>query len=562
MEYLKEIINRNKLLVFAYIISGIFIAFLKNFSMNYFKQLIDEFTNKTLSAGTIAVYGLILTAICILNYLDEYPGRKLENGIYLDLKIKALKKISKIYYLEYQSIGYGKLIQRVENGASAGKSILFDYYLCLIRELIPSVLFSMIFIYSINRTIMYLILAGYIAVFIVTNLLLKVLYRIKNKILINEEKMNHYLVRGFLEMVVFRINVCFGNEIKKAVKSRNEIVDSKVKMTLIHEAFFTIFALLVTLIKVGIIAYGWITQSITIGAAIALISLVENAYTPVAIFNVLFVQYKLDMLSFNRFKNFLDSPEDIQLENGMAIKRVNGDIAVENLTFSYGNRIIFSNLNLNIRSGEKIALAGESGSGKSTLLKLLLGLLKPDSGRIMIDNNNISDICLNSFYSYVSYISQESPVFNGTMRENLTFDEKADDHKILEVLEKVKLSELYKKMDKGLDTVIGEKGMSLSGGERQRLALARLWFKNSDIVILDEAASAMDNLTEEHVMKEVLKLLSGKTVIAAAHRLNFFKSFDKIYTFKDGRIAGEGTFDNLMLDNPYFKKLYYAELNE
>lgn len=562
MKYLKEIIIRNKLLVFAYIISGIFIAFLKNFSMNYFKKLIDEFSNKTLSPGTIAVYGLILTAICIVNYLDEYPGRKLENCIYLDLKIKALKKISKIYYLEYQSIGYGKLIQRVENGASAGKSILFDYCLCLIRELIPSVIFSMIFIYSINRTIMYLILAGYIAVFIVTNLLLKVLYRIKNKILINEEKMNHYLVRGFLEMVVFRINVRFENEIKKAVKSRNVIVDSKVKMTLIHEAFFTIFALLVTLIKVGIIAYGWITQSITIGAAIALISLVENAYTPVAIFNVLFVQFKLDRLSFNRFKNFLDSPEDTQLENGMPIKRVNGDIAVENLSFSYGNRIIFNNLNLNIRSGEKIALAGESGSGKSTLIKLLLGLLKPDSGRIMVDNNNISDICLNSFYSHVSYISQESPVFNGTMRENLTFDEKADDYKILEVLEKVKLSELYKKMDKGLDTIIGEKGMSLSGGERQRLALARLWFKNSDIVILDEAASAMDNLTEEYVMKEVLNLLSGKTVIAAAHRLNFFKSFDKIYTLKDGRIAGEGTFDNLMLDNPYFKKLYYAELNE
>lgn len=562
MKYLKEIIYKNKILVSIYILSGLLIAFLKNFITDYFRQLIDKFNNKTLSTSTIVIYGLVLIIICIFNYLDEYPKRKLENGIFLDLKLKALKKISKIDYLVYQSMGTGKLIQRIENGASAGKSILFDFYFCLIRELIPSVIFSMIYIYRISRTIMCIILSGYIVVFIVTNLLLKILYKIKNKILINEEKLNHYLVRGFMEMLIFRINVRFDSEIRKAVKSRNEIVDSKVKMTLIHEAFFVIFALLVTLIKIGIIAYGWITRSITIGAAIALISLVENAYTPVAIFNVLFVQYKLDKLSFNYYKNFLDSGDDSHLEHGIKINKILGDIRIEKLTFSYGSRVIFNNLNFNISHGENIAFIGESGSGKSTLVKLLLGLLKPDSGKILIDNINLSDICLNSFYSHVSYISQESPVFNGTLRENLLFDEESDNSKILEVLEKVNLLELYNKLDKGLDTIIGEKGVALSGGERQRLALARLWFKSSDIIILDEAESAMDNLTEECVMKEVLDLIKGKTVIAIAHRLNLLKNFDMIYTFKDGKIIGQGTFDKLILTSSYFKELYNAAANE
>lgn len=562
MKYLKEIINKNKILVFIYILTGVLIAFLKNFSADYFRLLIDKFNNKTLTSGTIVIYGLALIIICILSYLDEYPGRKLEHGIFLDLKLKALKKISKIDYIAYQTMGTGKLIQRVENGAAAGKSILFDFYFSLIRELAPSIIFSMVFISRISKTIMYLILAGYLVVFIVTNLLLRVLYKIKNKILVNEEKLNHYLVRGFMEMLVFRINVRFDSEIKKTVKSRNEIVDSKVKMKLVHEAFFMIFALLVTFIKIGIIAYGWITKSITIGSAVALISLVENAYTPVAIFNVLFVQYKLDKMAFNRFENFLNSNDDTHLEHGIEIKKVLGDIKVEKITFSYGDRVIFNNLNLNISHGENIAFVGESGSGKSTLVKLLLGLLKPDSGNILIDNINLSDVCLNSFYRHVSYISQEPPVFNGTLRENLVFDEEVDDKKILEVLEKVNLSGLYKKLDKGLDTFIGEKGTALSGGERQRLALARLWFKSCDIIILDEATSAMDNLTEECVMRQVLTLLSGKTVIAIAHRINSVKNFDRIYTFKDGKIIGQGTFDKLILTSSYFNELYNAAVNE
>lgn len=134
-------------------------------------------------------------------------------------------------------------------------------------------------------------------------------------------------------------------------------------------------------------------------------------------------------------------------------------------------------MNVEIHKGEKIALVGSSGSGKTTLIKLLLGLLKYDSGSIQIDGNELRDICLESLYKNVSYISQEAPVFDGTVRENIVHNQNQNDQYIQEILVKMRLDDSVSKMEHGIDTLIGERGMILSGGERQRLALARLWFQ-------------------------------------------------------------------------------------
>lgn len=560
MNYLIGIVKKNKILVGSYLLSGILIAFLSSFNANYFQKLIDRFSDGTLSVSIIVIYGLALVAICLLNYLDEYPGRSLEHGIFLDLKMNALKKVGRMDYQIYQTMGTGRLVQRIENGASAGKGVLFDFLFCLLRQLIPSIVFSMFFIYRMDKRVMLAIFAGYIAVFIITHLLLKVLYQIKEHILSNEEKMNHFLVRGFMEMVVFRINKRFKYEIEKAESAKREIVTSKVKMTLIHEAFFTIFALIVIVIKISVIIYGWITKSLSIGAIIALISLVDNAYTPIAIFNVLFVQYKLDKTAYKRYVEFLDARNDEQLGKGEKIRSLKADIYCRGLKFSYENRVILDNFNLHIKQGENIALVGESGSGKTTLVKLLVGLLKPSDGKITVDNYDLSQVDLNSYYDHVTYIPQESPVFDGSLRENLVFDKKVDDRDIISVLEQVELLDLYNKLEKGLDTELGERGITLSVGERQRLALARIWFSRTDIVILDEATSAMDNITEQIVMGRVMKLLKEQTVIAIAHRLNSIRNFEHIIVLVEGRITGQDSFDGLLADNAYFRELYHARV--
>lgn len=560
MRYIKEVLQKNGIWVLVYVVTGIFNSFMTNFKAEYFQKVVDGLASKTVLFRGVLIYGAVLLVHYIMNYVDEYPAKKLEHGIFLDFKLLALRKISCIDYMEYQRVGTGMLVQRIENGAEAGKNVVYHFWLCLIRQLIPTILFSVYFISKINPNVTYIMIVGYIIIFIVTNVLLKFLYQMKERILDNEEILNHYLVRGFMEMLVFRMERQFPNEMQKAFNAKERIVSAKVRMNMIHEAFFTIFAVLVAILDVGILIFAWKTQNISVGSVVALLSLIENAYTPIAIFNVLYVQYKLDWTAFCRFEELLLLKEDNMLQEGKPIEHVVGNIAVENLSFRYGDRKILSNLKLEIKQGEKVAFVGESGSGKSTFAKILVGLLKYDEGHIYLDGEELGNICLNNLYKKVSYLSQDAPVFDGTIKENLVFDKDVEESKLLDVLQQVKLGYLLEQLEDGLNTKIGERGTCLSGGEKQRLALARIWLNDPSIVILDEATSAMDTLTEEAVMNNLIQMLQDKTVISITHRFNLVARFDKIVVLNQGKIVGIGPYDELIDKNRYFMELYNMNL--
>ncbi len=384
----------------------------------------------------------------------------------------------------------------------------------------------------------------------------------KERILNNEEALNRFLVRGFMEMVVFRMAHQFSDELQKAQGSKKEIVDTKVKMNMIHKAFFTIFALLIACLDIAVLVYAWQTKSLSLGAVVALITLIDNAYTPIAIFNVIYVQYKLNKAAFSRYGEFLDMQDDKQLDGGIIPKPFSGEISVKKLSFWYGERQILNSISFEIRSGDKVALVGEAGSGKSTVIKLLIGLLKYGEGEILLSGENLANISLEALYRRMTYLPQEAPVFDGTVRENIVFDRDIPDTEIRKVLEQVELLSLVDELPNGIDTQIGEKASSLSGGERQRLALSRIWFEDSDIVIFDEATSALDNLTEGVVMKRILDYLSNMTVLAIVHRFTNIQNFDCILVFRDGEIVGQGTFDELMNNNEYFVKLYHCSIED
>ncbi|GCD10851.1 ABC transporter ATP-binding protein [Clostridium tagluense] len=560
MKHYLEILKKKKLLVVIYILLGIVVALLNAFSASYFQKVLDDCGDKTLSITTICIYGFVLVLICCLNYSDEYPSCKLSQSIYLEFKLKAFRKMSTIDYRYYQLLGTGNLIQKIENGANAGKSILFDFYFRLFSELLPSIVFSLIFIANIDKNIMIYIVIGYVLVFVVTNILLKYLYDIKAHILNNEEVFNKYVVRGFMELIVFRTNKKFKHEIGKTTIASEEIVKSKTKMRMIHEAFFAIFALFITLIKVIIIYISWKNNELSVGDLVALLILIDKAYSPIAIFNVLFVQYKLDISAFRRYTDLLDMPDDVRLNSGKIVNSIEGNIHFKNVCFSYEDKNIFKDLSFDIPAGSSVAFVGESGSGKSTIVKQIMGLIKPDAGSIYVDRNDLSELNLNKFYNYISYTSQESPIFDGTLRENIIFDKDISDEAIIEVLERVGLTSFYSDLPKGLHTEVGERGVMLSGGERQRLALARVFFGDAKIVILDEATSAMDNITEELVMENVMQFLKNKTIITIAHRLGTIKNVDKIYAFKDGKIVGVGDFKELLDHNQYFGQLWNATM--
>jgi len=223
-----EIIKNKKLLISIYIVLGVLFALLSDFDTSYFQKGLDDLGSKNLSMKTACVYDFTLILICGLNYIDEYPSCKLAQSIYLDFKLGAMKKISTIDYRSYQAMGTGELVQKIEGGVVAGKSILFYFYFKFFRELIPSIIFSLIFIAKIDNRIMIFILVGYIAIFLVTKVLLKYLYKIKGRFLNNEELFNKYLIRSFMELVVFRIHKRFNYEIGKATNVAEEIVSSNL----------------------------------------------------------------------------------------------------------------------------------------------------------------------------------------------------------------------------------------------------------------------------------------------------------------------------------------------
>ncbi|NLU26423.1 MAG: ABC transporter ATP-binding protein [Hungateiclostridium thermocellum] len=334
MKYLISIARENKAIIFLYIAIGLAYTFLQNFSSRYFQKIIDNFANNTLTITNIAIYGSALLALYILCYLQIYPERKLEHGIELSLKIKALRKLSVIDYLSYVKIGTGTLIQRIENGAAAGSNILFGFYLRLANDLLPQILFSIVFIYALDPRVMIAILFGYVIVFIVTNLLLKALYKVKANILLNEERFNHLIVRGFMEMVVFRVNRRFEHEIKKAEAASGEIIGSKVKMKLIHEAFFTIFVILVSILKIGIIVYGWINANIVIldEATSAIDNLTEEAI----------MKNVMDLLSgrtviaiAHRLESIRTFDKIIVFQNGCVVEQGRFDELIEKQQYFY-----------------------------------------------------------------------------------------------------------------------------------------------------------------------------------------------------------------------------------
>lgn len=245
----------------------------------------------------------------------------------------------------------------------------------------------------------------------------------------------------------------------------------------------------------------------------------------------------------------LESNDNIELLNSF-----------KNVSYSYNkNNNIIEDLSFKIKSNTSIALVGESGSGKSTIVKLIMGLIKYNEGHILIDGNELSKINLSSFYNYVTYVSQETPIFDGSLRENLIFDKNIDDERILKVLKLVSLDKFYEKLENGLETELGEKGIRMSGGERQRVALARLFFDDSKIIILDESTSAMDNITEKIVVENVLKHLKNKTIIVIAHRLETIKDIDIIYVLSSSNIKEEGKYEELINKKGYFWKLYKSE---
>lgn len=379
---LKKCILLFKWTIFLYILMGFMVQFFNTLGIKIFQQLLDKVVlAKSFNEVTslVILYGALLVGSTVLNYLMEYPHIKLSNNILEKLRIMALSKVSKIDYSSYQNRGTGEVIKIIDNGALAGKNIIHAFYLRIFYELVPTIVFSLYFLSLYNMKIMMAIAAGYVVIFFLNNILLRTLYRIKSSLLEKQEKMSKYSIRGFIELVVFRLNKRYDKEIERLQHTADDIVNKNTQLRMIHESFFALFALLVNIIKVIVLVFGIqnvMSGETSIGIIIALIMFIDQVYTPLAIFNVLYVDYKLNRVTYHRFEEFLNAPEDRNLDRGRDVKTIQGDIEFKNVNFDYETSSILNDVTFSVSQGSSIAIIGLSGSGKSTIVKLMLGLLK------------------------------------------------------------------------------------------------------------------------------------------------------------------------------------------
>lgn len=515
-----------------YIGIGIAVSLLSAANVFFFQKLLDEFRGRV-NYWYLLIYAVTLIIVPIISYLEQKPKTKLQNGMYFYMKKIALKKIGKISFVHYLELGSGSLLQKIEAGSNAGRNIYLNFYGRLFKELIPETFFNLLFIAILDIKLIPFILIGYIIVFVVTKILLTVLQAIKESSLISEEMMNGILIRGITEMVTFRINKRYRKEIEKYDELASSTTKDLVKMTMIHEFFFGFFALLVAIIKTVIVVLTFTgVIDISLGGLIALVTYVDRVYTPVAIFNVIFVQFNLDKVTFDRLEEFYNAPDDPGLfVEGILVPPIH-QIQTKNLDLYIQEKPILNNLSIKFERGRVYGLIGESGVGKSTLVKTILGLLKPTKGEVLLNQTQLSIYNLNDYYSHVFYLSQDAPIFQGTLKENIVFDKNVSDEKVIEALRKCQLSEFYHSLNNGLSTKIGEKGSNISGGEKQRIAFARMFFSEAEVIIIDEATSALDEVTEENVLAEVKNQFADKLVVIITHRPKNLKFVDEIIELK------------------------------
>jgi len=245
-------------------------------------------------------------------------------------------------------------------------------------------------------------------------------------------------------------------------------------------------------------------------------------------------------------------------ERVIELEAVNGDIAFENVSFAYEeNKEVIHNINIHAPKGSVTALVGSSGSGKSTIASLVSSFLTPQSGKITIDGKDLSTVTLNSYRKHLGVVLQDDFLFEGTIRENIIFPRpNANEEAIQAAVKAAYVNEFTDRFEKGLETVIGERGVKLSGGQRQRIAIARAVLANPKILILDEATSNLDTESEALIQASLGNLMQGRTTFVIAHRLSTIRKADQILVIENGEIKEKGTHDELIAKQGRYFELF------
>ena len=555
--YIKE-----KKLLICFLVSSFLVTALDLYGPVVVQKLVDISIPKK-DMKEFIIFSLFLLGIYVVRFIvslysssrGQLMGNKIKFLMREDLFLKILKQPDR-FFMERQS---GDLISRITNDLENVSMLLYrglEDFLFSVLSIIGALILMVTFNFQLTILIM---IPFPIAVYftIVQNKKLKKGYLdVRTKISILTSG-----VHDMLRTIFFiKDNVLEKDSFNKLSKENNALLKTEKKNIFNTAALMS-----------GINFYNQITQLIVIFAGGYMHIKGEISFGVIVSFILLTNRFRIYLLrlmglvdvfqrgatGITRFFEIINIKDE---EDGNIIldEPIN-NIEIKNLSFSFGEKEILKNISFDIKKGEKVALVGESGVGKTTIFSLLKRTFITDKDMILINGKPIHSIKRESLLNKIAIVDQKENLMTDSLLENLKIIKKDCDEKDIDnALSMAQLKDIVNNMDKKENTMLGEGGVNLSSGQKQRIAMARVFLKNPEIILLDEGTSALDNILEKKIMENILNQFNDKIIISIAHRLNTLKKFDKIIVLDKTGIAEMGTFDELIDKKGYFYNMYSA----
>ncbi|MBG9446867.1 ABC transporter ATP-binding protein [Cytobacillus firmus] len=530
------------------------------------KNLVDGFSVESLSVPLIIGIGaaFILQAIIsgISIYLLSYVGQKVVARLRDRMWMKLIRL--PVRYFDQQSSG--QTVSRVVNDTSIVRELITSHFPQFITGII-SIIGAIIILLVMDWKMTLLMLTSVPITLAIMIPLGRKMAKISRGLQDETAIFTGNITQTLGEIRLMKSSTAEQNEEEKGLDGIDKLLGYGLREARIFAMIGPTMYLIMMVVIVMIIAYGGMrvaSGSMSTGSLVAFLLYLFQIIMPITSFAMFFTQLQKAKGATERIIEILEEPlEDGQ--DGIEMDISSKPITIQNVSFSYSaEESVLENISLEAQPGQMIALAGPSGSGKTTLFGLLERFYEPAAGEIKIGHTPIQQISLKSWRSQIGYVSQESAMMAGTIRENLCYGlerpENISDEKLWEVTKMAYADQFIADFPKGLDTEVGERGVKLSGGQRQRIAIARAFLRDPKILMMDEATASLDSQSEGIVQQALTRLMEGRTTFVIAHRLSTIVDADQIVFIEKGRVTGIGTHYELTQSHELYREFAEQQL--